>query len=139
MRRAYNYKLTWIQSGEGYLTYARTEKEANSMAQDISKRIGGRPVKIEQVGGFKKPTTTRKKAVVARKKPIAKRKVAYASVPTIQDAERRQAARTTRSRSADARATARKTHTTTDTAGIRRWLKRPGRSDVSGVDTKGKR
>jgi len=38
----------------------------------------------------------------------------------------------------DARKTAKKTVTTTDKAGMARWRKNPGKSDVSGVDTKGK-
>jgi len=51
---------------------------------------------------------------------------------------RKQAGRSKRAQTMDARKTASRTFASGDTAGMTRWLKRPGRFDVSGVDTKGK-
>jgi len=51
---------------------------------------------------------------------------------------KKQASRSQRAKTLDARKTARRTFTTSDTAGMVKWLKKPGRFDVSGVDTKGK-
>ena len=52
--------------------------------------------------------------------------------------KRKQKSRSAKARAMDARKTAKKTVTTTDKAGMKRWRKNPGKSDVSGVDTKGK-
>ena len=54
------------------------------------------------------------------------------------EAEKKQASRSRRARTMDARKTAHKTFGTGDTAGMARWLKEPGRFDISSVDTKGK-
>jgi len=51
---------------------------------------------------------------------------------------RKQKSRSPQARVVDAQKTAKKTHASGDKAGLRKWLKAPGRSDVSGVDTKGK-
>ena len=52
--------------------------------------------------------------------------------------KRKQKSRSAKARAVDARKTAKTTYTSTDRPGMKSWLKRPGKSDVSGVDTKGK-
>ena len=51
---------------------------------------------------------------------------------------KKQAGRSKRAQAMDARKTASRTFASGDTAGMMKWLKHPGRFDVSGVDTKGK-
>jgi len=55
----------------------------------------------------------------------------------IQKVKTKQSKRSARSQAADARRTARTTASQSNTKGLKRWLKKPSKSDVSGVDTKG--
>jgi len=57
---------------------------------------------------------------------------------TLAHVKRKQASRTRRAKTADAATTAKRTFATLDRDGLGRWMKRPGKYDVSGVDTKGK-
>ena len=55
----------------------------------------------------------------------------------MQKVKAKQSRRSTRSQAADARSTARKTASQSNKKGLKRWLKKPSKTDVSGVDTKG--
>ena len=59
-------------------------------------------------------------------------------MPTIRKAKAKQAKRTRRSQLQDARTTAKRTVSQSNKSGIKSWMKRPGKLDISGVDTYGR-
>ena len=57
---------------------------------------------------------------------------------TMEEVKSKQSKRSRRARAIDASSTAKTTFSTGNRDGLGRWVKNPRRSDVSGVDTKGK-
>ena len=59
-------------------------------------------------------------------------------MPSIAAVHRKQAKRSPRARSVDARGTANSTFGQASARGRKRWMKRPGKHDIAGVDTVGR-
>ena len=59
-------------------------------------------------------------------------------MPTIKDAKKKQAKRSRRSQLADTRSTSKRVVGQGNTKGITAWMKRPGKLDITGVDSKGR-